>query len=231
MSIYSQTIERVPALADYLDGPFDLPATIMLDSAWIRARVDDTGRRWDCDDDRVNATLWWYSASSTLAFVAVATSMVTGRAADPALETSTCFLRANGYLGGVCTDRILDIDHLSAAFDNTLGAVIDVLSSASGVRRRVLWAITTDSIANRALDVGAALDNRELGSRFATAVIERMRAPLPTPRFVDVGGRRFTRRCSCCLLYETQGADKCSSCPRRPSAERRDLLAAAARNP
>lgn len=228
MTAYETTAAAVPALADYLDGPFDLPATVMLDPTWIRARVDDTGRRWNCVDDRVNGTLWWYSASSTLAFVAIATAMVTGRAANPDLHTSRTFLRPNGYLGGVHTDDVVGLPELPAALDKTMGAVIDVLATVSGARRRALWAITTDSIANRALDVGAALVDRTRGSTFAATVIDSMPSSPPAPGFVDVGGRRFTRRCSCCLLYETSDADKCSSCPRRTREDRRARLEAAA---
>lgn len=40
--------------------------TDMSDPAWIAARIGDTARRWGSADRRVNATLWWYSASSTI---------------------------------------------------------------------------------------------------------------------------------------------------------------------
>jgi ferric iron reductase protein FhuF len=48
--------------------------------------------------------------------------------------------------------------------------------------------------------------------------------PLPAPRYVDVGGARFTRRASCCLLYRVPHEPMCTSCPRRPPAERAILL-------
>ncbi len=228
MSVYARAAARVPGLGEYLEGPFDLPASVMLDADWIRARVVDTGVRWNCVDDRVNGTLWWYSASSTLAFVAVATAMVTGEAADPSLDTAHCFLRPNGYLGGVRTERTISTEQLAPALDTTFAGIIDVLAEASGARRQALWAIATDSIANRSLDVGAALGDRTVGSRFAMSLIANMQETLPSPRFVDVGGCRFTRRCSCCLLYETAGADKCTSCPRRTPEDRRRGLEIAA---
>jgi ferric iron reductase protein FhuF len=49
-------------------------------------------------------------------------------------------------------------------------------------------------------------------------------APLPAPRYVDVSGARFTRRASCCLLYRLPHEPLCTSCPRRPPAERQVLL-------
>ena len=47
---------------------------------------------------------------------------------------------------------------------------------------------------------------------------------LPQPRYVDVGRARVTRRASCCLLVEVPGQRMCTSCPRRPPAERQRLL-------
>jgi hypothetical protein len=229
MNAYALAAERVPGLQQYIDGPFDLCATVMLDDDWLRARVDDTGRRWQCTDARVNGTLWWYSASSTIAFLAIATAMVTGEAADPRLDGSRCFLRSDGYLGGTVSDSVLEVAALPAAVNETFTGIVDALSAASGVRRQALWAIASDSIANRSLDVGAALGDRSLGSDFAEWLIGEMAATLPAPRFVDVGGRRFTRRSSCCLLYETSGADKCTSCPRRSPSDRLRGLEAAAR--
>jgi hypothetical protein len=44
--------------------------------------------------------------------------------------------------------------------------------------------------------------------------------PLPAPRYEDVAGARFVRRASCCLMYRLPGGSLCTSCPRRPPAER-----------
>ena len=228
MSVYTEAAERVPGLAEYLHGPFDLPASAMTDADWLRERIADTGRRWNCTDDRINGTLWWYSASSTIALLAVSTAMVTGTAADPSLEHSRCFLRGDGYLGGVRSDRTVTPEQLPGALASTFRAVVDALAAASGATTNALWAITSDSIANRCLDVGTALGDRERGSAFAQELVAAMSSPLPAPRFVDVGGRRFTRRSSCCLLYLTSASDKCTSCPRRtPSDRLRGLRAAA----
>src|SRR5690606_19974303 len=38
----------------------------MADHERLAERVADTGNRWGCNDPRVNGTLWWYSASSTM---------------------------------------------------------------------------------------------------------------------------------------------------------------------
>lgn len=229
MSVYSEAVDRVPGLAEYLQGPFDLPASAMVDADWMRARVADTGRRWDCSDARVNGTLWWYSASSTMAFLAVSTAMVTGSAPDPSLERSRIALRDNGYLGGIVSTEVIAAEDLPAALTGAFTSVVDALAAASGATTNALWAIASDSIANRSLDVGAALGDRSVGSDFASWLVGEMPAPLPTPRFLDVGGRRFTQRCSCCLLYETGGSDKCTSCPRRTPADRLRGLEIAAR--
>lgn len=250
-NVYTRTASRVPLIADQVAPPPGVRAfgaEQMLRGDWLAARVEDMARQWwGSDDPRVNATLWWYSASSTLVGIPVATALVTGIAAHPRLEGATGFLRADGYLGGIRAAATIEVsgtrgglDVLAAELRNALGPVVDVLADVSGVRRRVLWAITTDSAANRSLDAGSGAGDAARGSAFAHELVDAMRrggTPMPVPRFVDVtsgggstrvsdpvvavpaGVRRFTERCSCCLIYET-GADKCVSCPRRSPEDR-----------
>ncbi|MFE3799654.1 (2Fe-2S)-binding protein [Nocardia tengchongensis] len=100
---------------------------------------------------------------------------------------------------------------------HTLSRVIPVVAEVSGAGVASLWAIVADAIGNRALDIGA----EEAGARLARDVAGR----LPVPRFQDVGGRTFVRRISCCLVFEVPGCTMCTSCPKRPAAEREVLLA------
>ena len=92
------------------------------------------------------------------------------------------------------------------------------------MRERPLWAIATDSLANRLLAVGRALGDVPRATALAGPLAAAIGAPLPAPRYVDVRGRPGTRRASCCLLYRVPGEPLCTSCPRRPPAERRILL-------
>ena len=92
------------------------------------------------------------------------------------------------------------------------------------MRERPLWAIATDSLANQLLTLGRALGNVAAVTALAAPLAAAIGPPLPAPRYVDVGGSRFTRRASCCLLVEVPGQAMCTSCPRRPPAERRALL-------
>lgn len=247
--IYARMAAAVPFFENLGTYPDTVAATSMTDPDWLAARVADTARRWGSTDSRVNGTLWWYSASSTLAGIPIASGMVTGFAADPALETGRIFLRENGYLGGFQSEALIPVTEsvaeLGRAMVRASEAVIEVLAEVSGVRQRALWAITADSIANRSLD--AAGERRERGSAFAAGLIDALRAegaPMPAARFVDVdrgasavpvgnplspvapGRRRFTRRASCCLIYEVPGEGKCSSCPKRAPQDRLRALAA-----
>jgi ferric iron reductase protein FhuF len=92
------------------------------------------------------------------------------------------------------------------------------------MRQRPLWAIATDSLANRLLALGRAAGDVAGATRLAAPLAEAMGSPLPRPRYVDVRGTRFTRRASCCLLYRIPHQPLCTSCPRRPPEERRILL-------
>ncbi|MGW4353183.1 (2Fe-2S)-binding protein [Nocardia sp. NPDC004582] len=124
-------------------------------------------------------------------------SDVEGGAADPGSGCATAF-----------------VGH---ALRHTLSRVIPVVAEVSGAGVASLWAIVADAIGNRALDIGA----EEAGARLARDVAGR----LPVPRFQDVGGRTFVRRISCCLVFEVPGCTMCTSCPKRPAAEREVLLA------
>ncbi|QSE88933.1 (2Fe-2S)-binding protein [Rhodococcus pseudokoreensis] len=237
--VYELTARRVPMIADQIahPGAASFPAALLTDPGWLADRVADTAARWGSDDPRVNGTLWWYSASSTLTGIPIATALVTGVAAHPGLGDAVAFLRDDGYLGGIIASSGLPVteglSELAAEMAAALTPIVDALAAASGVRHAAMWAITTDSIANRALDAGTACGDRVRGSIFARGLVDALRhtgVVLPDPRFVDVRAgtlsRRFTQRASCCLIYETPGSGKCVSCPRRPAEDRLKGLAA-----
>ncbi|MFC9995312.1 (2Fe-2S)-binding protein [Nocardia sp. NPDC127526] len=125
---------------------------------------------------------------------------------------------------GACADRACDtlgweIPRTGAGplLRHTLSQVIPVVSRVSGAGEASLWAIVADAIGNRALDAG----DDEVGAHLAREVAGR----LPVPRFSDIGGRTFVRRISCCLVFEVPGCEMCTSCPKRPAAQREQLLA------
>jgi len=117
---------------------------------------------------------------------------------------------------------------VAAELRESLGAVVAAVAEAGRMRERPLWAIATDSIANRLLALGRALGDVPRATALAAPLAAAVGAPLPVPRYVDVGGARFTRRASCCLLYRVPHEPMCTSCPRRPPAERHVLLEDAA---
>ncbi|MBL1076773.1 (2Fe-2S)-binding protein [Nocardia sp. 2] len=100
---------------------------------------------------------------------------------------------------------------------HTLSRVIPVVAEVSGASVASLWAIVADAIGNRALDAG----DQEAGAALARDIAGR----LPVPRFTDIGGRTFVRRISCCVVFEVPGCEMCTSCPKRPAAQRETLLA------
>lgn len=203
-------------------GPGVLPGTVLTDPRWLAVRVADTGRRWSHDDPRVNATLWWYSASSTLVAAPLAMLLCSGVAPDPRPERLTVSLQANGYLRAARSDRLLtSVANFAQELREAHEAVIASLAEVSGAAPRALWAIASDSIANRALEAGRAVGDPGRGCDLARAV---SRPPLLPVRYTDVEGpehsRRFVRRGSCCLIYVATAGDKCVSCPRRTPADR-----------
>jgi hypothetical protein len=95
---------------------------------------------------------------------------------------------------------------------------VDAVTEASGASPRALWAIASDSLANRVLWAGGGA-----AEAVALAADERF----PTPRYVEVAGQRVVRRVSCCLVYESPGQQKCVSCPRQLPDDRLRRLRAA----
>lgn len=198
-----------------------VPATQLADPAWIEQVL---GAR--AGDLRVPATVWWYSASAVLVTPVLAGLVVgvplSARPADTALA-----FRPDGLpVAAVSSARGADP---AAELRETLGAVVGAVAAAGRMRERPLWAIATDSIANQLLTLGRAVGDVAAATAIAAPLAAAIGAPLPVPRYVDVAGARFTRRASCCLMVEVPGGSLCTSCPRRPPAERASLLEQAAR--
>jgi hypothetical protein len=202
-------------------GATALPAVRLADAGWTAERLAERAVRTGTDDRRVLATVWWYSASSVL-LTPVLAGLVTGRPLSARLADTTVWTLAGG-LPVAATSSAPGGDP-AAELRESLAAVVTAVATAGGMRERPLWAIATDSIANRLLAVGQAVGDVGRATALAGPLAAAIGAPLPAPRYVDVRGRRYTRRASCCLLFRVPGEPLCTSCPRRPPGERQVLL-------
>lgn len=203
-------------------GAVTVPATRLADPAWTADVLDARTPRRRPVDRRAVATVWWYSASTVLVTPPLA-GLVTGIPLSARLPDLTVALLpgvapvAAVARGGAAADPAADLR-------DSLAAVIAAVAEAGAVRERPLWAVATDSLANALLALGRATGQVGAATARARPLAEAIGAPLPLPRYEDVGGARFTRRASCCLLVELPSGSMCTSCPRRPPAERRSLL-------
>lgn len=196
-----------------------VPATQLADPKWITQMLGGGA-------PRVRATVWWYSASAVLVSPVLA-GLVVGVPLSARLGETSLALRAGGLpVAAVASTRGVDP---AAELRETLGVLVAAVAAAGRMRERPLWAIATDSIANQLLTLGRAVGDVAAATAIAVPLAAAIGAPLPMPRFVDVAGARFTRRASCCLMVEMPGGSLCTSCPRRPPAERAALLEQAAR--
>jgi ferric iron reductase protein FhuF len=202
-----------------------VPAGLLADAGWTAAVLEQRAPRQGTDDRRVLATVWWYSVSTVLLTPSLA-GLVTGVPLSARLaDTSVALLSGGLPVAAVSSAPGGD---LAGELRESLANVIASVAEAGGMRERPLWAITTDSIANRLLALGRALGDVAGATAQAAPLAAAVGAPLPRPRYDDVGGARFTHRVSCCLLYRVPHEPTCTSCPRRPPAERRILLEDAA---
>ncbi|SDY16558.1 FhuF 2Fe-2S C-terminal domain-containing protein [Modestobacter sp. DSM 44400] len=207
-----------------------VPATRLADAWWTAHVLTERAARQRTTDRRVLATVWWYSVSSVLLTPALA-GLVTGRPLSARLSDTRLHLLSGGVPIAATTAAGHSTD-LEADLRGTLTAVVGAVAEAGGTRTRPLWAIATDSLANRLLALGRAVGDVDAVTALAGPLAAAIGAPMPAPRYVEVVGTRFTRRASCCLLYRVPHEAVCTSCPRRDPAERQVLLEdAAARIP
>ncbi|MBM9466576.1 (2Fe-2S)-binding protein [Nakamurella leprariae] len=245
-SVLAEVLAAVPAdeHGPLVPGPGTTPVPFAraLERDWLADQIGLRGQRWGTDDPRTLATLWWYSASVWVQCPSLASLVVAGRALSPRLDEVTMhWLPDSRITGSTCAAVLPGTDQvaaLGAALRETFAAVIPVVAElGGGIRERPLWAIASDSLANRLLWIGRAVGDVTGATALAVPLARAIGAPFPVPRYVDVAPdparpdhdlARFTRRCSCCLLYEAPGADKCTSCPKRTPADRLQRLTAAA---
>lgn len=187
----------------------EVPATSVTDPAWLSAQLSLSTRRYPLGDRATLGVLWWYSASTVLLG-----PFVDGL--DPSLDAITLLLEADG--------RVLDARSGAFSGDGAsraremLTTAISSVAQVSGARSRQLWAIATDSLANRLLWAGRTSSAQDIAAAIGPE--------LPRPRYVEVNGREFVRRGSCCLIYQGTTTAKCTSCPRQTPEERLNRLKA-----
>jgi ferric iron reductase protein FhuF len=203
-----------------------VPATLLADADWTAQMVTAWATRQRTADRRVAATVWWYSASSALLTPALA-GLVTGVGLSARLEDIRLHLLA-GELPVAATTGGGRSGDLAGDLRTTIGAVVAAVAGAGPVRERPLWAIATDSLADRLLALGRAVGDVAAATALAGPLAAAIGAPLPAARYVEVDGVRFVRRASCCLLCRLPHEAMCTACPRRDPAQRQVLLADAA---
>jgi ferric iron reductase protein FhuF len=199
-----------------------VPGVLLADPGWTAEVLTARAVRQRTDDRRVLATVWWYSVSSVL-LTPVLAGLVAGVRLSARLEDTTLHL-LGGHTPVAATARAGGRADLAEELRTAITAAVAAVAEAGAVRERPLWAIATDSLANRLLAIGRAVGDVAAATALAGPLAAAVGAPLPAPRYVDVAGARFTRRASCCLLYRLPHEPLCTSCPRRPPGERQVLL-------
>lgn len=213
-------------------GTDPVPADRVSDPAWLIEQILVRGARWGTSDPNALGVLWWYAASTVITGPTLSGLAVTGTGLSSAPDHLVLHVAADGRLLGAHSTAVggTGPDAVGANLAANLAPMIDAVA-AVGSRPAPLWAITTDAIANQLLWLGQAAGEVERVTALAEPVVAAMRgsAALPDPRYVDLPGRhgprRFVQRGSCCLIYRLPGGPMCTSCPRRPEAERMARLA------
>ncbi len=196
-----------------------VPATALADPGWTAQLLADRARTARTQDRRVLATLWWYSASLVLLGPVLA-GLVAGRPLSARLAHTT--LHLVGDLPWAATATAAGGDDVVGDLKDALACVVAAVAEAGGVREAPLRAIATDALANKLLALGRSRGDVPAATALAAPLARA--TGLPAPRFVAAGGQLFTQRASCCLIWRVPQEATCTSCPRRPAAERQVLL-------
>jgi hypothetical protein len=208
--------------------PSTVPAVAVTDREWLGDQLDATARLFGRTERRTLGVLWWYSASSVLIAASVSTLVHSGRVADPDLGNLTLHRLDDGRLvRAVATGFLADHSgpaELGRRLGPTLATAIGSVAAVSGARTRPLWAIASDALANGLLMAGTEIGRVDEATAMAVPIAAAVGDHLPRPRYVDVAGRRFVRRGSCCLIYLATGGEKCISCPRQHPDQRHTRL-------
>lgn len=216
-------------------NPVSVPLARVADAGWLDSQIRLQARHWPTVDRRVLATLWWYSVSQVLLTPTLASVFVTGQALSPRPADVELHCLPDGRIFTARSTAVLHGDDLVAivaeAVRNSFEIAIPAIARAGAKREPPLWAIATDSLANRLLWVGRARGDVDRATALAATLVDLIGAPMPPPRYVDIdrlpphtGQARFVRRASCCLVYLEAGEAKCVSCPRLTPASRHALL-------
>lgn len=185
-----------------------MSATAITDPSWLGAQLVAAGRRYRLDRRAALGVLWWYSASSVLLGPPAETFVRGGPVAAGAM---TLFLHPDGRVLDSRASESVPRETAPERVADLVATCVDAVASASGASPRALWAVASDSLANRVLWAGGGP-----ADAVALAADERF----PAPRYVEVAGQRVVRRASCCLVYEAPGQQKCLSCPRQRPDDR-----------
>lgn len=207
-------------------GTDGVAAERVMDPEWLADQILVRGARWGTPDGRVLGVLWWYSASTVVVGPALAGLAVTGAGLSSAPSHLVLHVAPDGRLLGAHSTAVAGDGPAAVGADlgANLAAMIGAVADVTSRGEAALWAIATDAVANQLAWIGQALGEVERVTGLAAPLVAAMDRPMPEPRYVDVLGRRFVDRVSCCLIYRLPGGGMCTSCPRRHPDDRRELL-------
>ncbi|GGK40232.1 Fe-S oxidoreductase [Nocardia camponoti] len=189
---------------------------VLAEPAFVERAIAAMSASWGTDAARVGGTLWWCMLASALVDPVIRARLVNTAEPTMALDSIECELRPDGGIDRVYGTATTE----PTALHQTLATVIDQVATVSGAGKAALWAVVADAIGNRALD---AAGTQAHGAKIATELAADIGTP--TPRFIEVNARTFVNRISCCLVFEVPTCEMCTSCPKRPKAERDARLA------
>lgn len=203
------------------NGEHMVPAEYITDTEWLAEQFRLRGERWATDKRRVQATLWWYSASSWLVGPTLTSLALGERVLSADLEDLTLYWLPDSRITGATSSRMLpagpSVSSAATSLRHLYDHAIPAVAELAGLAERPLWGLAADSIASRLVAIGHAIGEVDDVTALLPLLNDAIGEPLPQADYTRIDGQLRPRRTSCCLIYLAPGQTKCDLCPRRRS--------------
>ena len=204
---------------------------------------------------RYLSQLWWWSTCGALLGPSLAGMLVHGRAPRWQWHQWRSFYRDDFWIGfqAQSFDPVDIVDprqmqDAGAAIAQFLAPIADVVADIGEIRPAPLWAVVVDSVCSTALAAGNELMEPRPAALMARELVSGISQlhPVTMPNFIDIVDGQVQQwdeaaarvesevdcdvlthaeRLTCCMIFHSDTADLCVSCPRRPRSQRLGLLA------
>lgn len=210
-----------------------VPVVSPSDPHFLTAAIAAATEMFSFEDDKAAAQVWLFSFLGSVVAPSVRIMVGSGGEVIPNLKVEQVWHQDDdGYWCGWRPDHVADSPRASARnLAVSLDPCIKELCRLAGVRPAPLWALVADGVVQPAMAAGNDEFEQQLAVDIAQELFEGVAevAPVPKPQFAEIIDESamkdltlplrhepdyvLAHRVSCCKIYRSPQAEKCTSCP------------------